>query len=200
MVFIYNGNYLKYLDESDKNPDIFVIMNFLKERNIIQNMIKEKDYETALKYFEINFQEYLIKKEISFKKIILCLTTLQYLDFLKINDYLSAYNILNKLDRSYWNKDITVLLYDNEDKIFDFTLDVISVLLCYQNVVSSDLGYFFSDKQLSLISDQINSLILELAGVASESILERVVKQQTLTSYLYRTLKHCQGDKISIKF
>lgn len=163
-------------------------------------MIKEKDYETALKYFEINFQEYLGKKEISFKKIILCLTTLQYLDFLQINDYLSAYNILNKLDRSYWNKDITVLLYDNEDKIFDYTLDLISVLLCYQNVAYSDLGFFFSDKQLSLISDQINSLILELAGVASESILERIVKQQTLTSYLYRTLKHCQGDKISIKF
>ena len=174
-------------------------MNFLKERKILQNMIKEKDYETALKYFELNFQEYKQKKEISFRKIILCLTTLKYLECLKINDYIPAYQILNKLDKSYWNKDVTLSMYDKEDKIIDYTLDVISVLLCYQNVSTSELAYFFLDKQLSLILDQINSLILELAGVASESILERIVKQQTLSSYLYKTLKHCQGEKISIK-
>lgn len=100
-------------------------MNFLKERKIIQNMLHEKDYDTALFYFETNFQSYIPKKEINFKKIILCLTTLKYIERLKSNDYMTAYHILNKLDSSYWNKDISVLMYDNEDKICDFTLDVI---------------------------------------------------------------------------
>jgi hypothetical protein len=113
------------LDESDKNPDIFVIMNFLKERKIIQNMLMEKDYDTALSYFQANFQTYLNKKELNFKKIILCLTTLKYLERLRKNDYLSAYQILNKLDSTYWSKDVLVLMYDSEDKICDYTLDVI---------------------------------------------------------------------------
>ena len=174
-------------------------MNFLKERKILQNMIKEKDYDTALKYFEKNFHEHKQKKETSFRKIILCLTTLKYLECLKINDYLLAYEILNNLDKSFWNKDVTLAMYDKEEKITDYSLDLMSVLLCYQDVATSELAYFFLEKQHSLISDQINSLILDLAGVASESILERIVKQQSLSSYLYKTLKHSHGEKISIK-
>jgi hypothetical protein len=99
-------------------------MNFLKERKIIQNMLSEKDYDTALSYFKSNFQTYFDKKEINFKKIIMCLTTLKYFQLLRNNDYLAAYNLLNKLDSSFWNKDVTILMYDNENKIFDYSLDV----------------------------------------------------------------------------
>ncbi len=54
-------------------------------------------------------------------------------------------------------------------------------------------------KQDVLIANQINSLILELAGVSSESILEKIMKQQVMTNYLYRTIKNCYGEKITIK-
>jgi hypothetical protein len=167
----------------------------------------ERDYDTALSYFQTNFQTYSNKKEINFKKIILCLTTLKYLELLRKNDYIIAYETLNKLDSSYWSKDITVLMYDNEDKIYDYSLEVniiiyykhLSVLLCYDNLLNTELKFFFLDKQLSIIGDQINSLILEIAGVSSESVLEKIVKQQILVSHLYRTVKNCQGEKISIK-
>lgn len=112
------------LDENEKSLDIFLIMNFLKERKIIQNMIFEKDFDTAKNYFENTFSTYLQKKEINFKKIILCITVMKYLESLKNNEYMLAYQILNKLDSSYWNKEITVSMYDNEDKITDYTLEV----------------------------------------------------------------------------
>ena len=83
-----------------------------------------KDYETALSYFETNFQNYQNKKEIIFRKIIICLTTLKYLDRIKNNNYLDAYQILNKLHNSYWNKEVYVLMYDNEDKIYEYNLEV----------------------------------------------------------------------------
>ena len=84
----------------------------------------DRDYETALSYFETNFRFYQSKKEISFRKIILCLTTLKYLERIKNNDYIQAYQILNKLDSAYWSKDVSLLMYDNSDKICDYTLEV----------------------------------------------------------------------------
>ena len=74
-----------------------------------------------------------------------------------------------------------------------------SVLLCYENILNSELKFFFTDKQLSVISDQINSLILELAGISSESVLEKIMKQQTLIGFLYKNLKNSYGEMISIK-
>jgi hypothetical protein len=55
------------------------------------------------------------------------------------------------------------------------------------------------DKQLSIIGDQINSLILEIAGVSSESVLEKIFRQLTLVNHLYRTVKNSNGEKLSIK-
>ena len=75
-----------------------------------------------------------------------------------------------------------------------------SVLLCYEDIQNSELNYFLKESQVSLIADQINSLILEIAGVSSESVLEKVIKQQMMTSYLSKTLKNSFGENISIKF
>jgi hypothetical protein len=122
-ILLHNKIFIIYIDEKSSD-DIFEIMNFLEERKIIQNMLIEKDYDTALNYFENQFKQYSAKKQINFKKIILCLTTAKYLESLKVNDFQTAYQILNKLDSSYWSKDITVSMYDNEDKITDYNLEV----------------------------------------------------------------------------
>jgi hypothetical protein len=49
------------------------------------------------------------------------------------------------------------------------------------------------------ISDQINSSILELCGVSSESVLEKVIKQQNLVNFVYKNVKNSFGEKISMK-
>jgi hypothetical protein len=192
------------LDNSEKKGDIFIIMNYLEERKIIQNMIMEKNYDNALIYFEKTFKN--AKNEINFKKIILCLRCLQYLERLENNDYNTAYTIFNNFDQSYWEKEITILLYDKDEKIIDYNLEVfifiiqsLSILLCYDNISTSEFSFFFDQKQLSLISNQINSLILEMAGVSSESILEKILKQQALSGYLFRNIKNSFGEKIAVK-
>jgi len=59
--------------------------------------------------------------------------------------------------------------------------------------------YFFTEKQIMLISDQINSFILELSGLSNESILEKVVKQERFSSYIDRTINHCPNERIVVK-
>jgi len=76
----------------------------------------------------------------------------------------------------------------------------LSALLCYENILSSELKYFFCEKQIMLISDQINSLILELSGLSNESILEKVLKQENLSSIIYRMIKHCPNEKLNLNF
>ncbi len=97
-------------------------MNYLEERKILQNMIKDKNYQKAINYFENTFTK--SKDETNYKKIMLCLKCLQYLEIILRNDYNAGYHLLNNLDQVYWNKDITVSLYDNEDKIVDYNLEV----------------------------------------------------------------------------
>ena len=97
-------------------------MNYLEERKIIQNMITEKNYENALIYFEKSFKN--IKHDIKYKKIILCLRCLQYFERLENNDYNTAYGIFNDFDSSYWEKDITIFLYDKDDILADYNLEV----------------------------------------------------------------------------
>lgn len=87
-------------------------------------MIKEKDYEMALNYFESNFSAYKNTKEFIFKKIIVCLVCLNYLKNLSQNEYLLAYKILKNMTNEYFNKDITISLYDNDNKLTDYNLEV----------------------------------------------------------------------------
>lgn len=100
-------------------------MNFLKERKIIQNMIKERDYEMAFNYFETNFSSYKNTKEFIFKRIIFCIVCLNYFQKLSQDEYLSAYKILKDMSNEYWNKDITISLYDINNKLTDYNLEVI---------------------------------------------------------------------------
>ncbi len=162
-------------------------------------MILEKRYDEALSYFETKFQVYSSKNEQNFKKIILCLVCLKLFDCLKNNDYMQGFNHLNKLDGSFWGKNITISLYDFEEKIYDYCLEDLSVLLCYDGTNNNSLRHFLLDKQISLISNQINSLILEFAGLSRESVLEKIIKQHILTNYIYKNVKNSFGEKISIK-
>lgn len=111
-------------DSKECNGDIFVIMNFIKERKIIQNMILEKEYDLALNYFESNFHIHRLKKEINWKKIILCLIVMKYIDLLKKNEYQEAFQLLYKLDRELWDRSITVVMYDTDKKIHEYSLEV----------------------------------------------------------------------------
>ena len=169
-------------------------------------MISEENYDKLLNYFSSHFHSFLTSKEKVFKKIILCITCLKYFRYLKELNYDKAYDTLSQLDESYWSlsstsqlKHISISLYDQDNKINDFTVDELSSLLCYNDVANSEFKFFFTENQVNIISNQINSLILEIAGLNSESILEIAVKQHMLSNYLNKALKNSFGEKLSIK-
>jgi len=130
-------------DNKEKLPDILLIMNFLEERNsnkiiyifinylhylVIQTMITDKRYKEALTYFEKTFSDYKSNnKETSYKKIITCIVCLIYLEQLKNQNYSEAFETLDRLDSSYWSKILIVSLYDQDQKIVDYSLEVLFV-------------------------------------------------------------------------
>lgn len=99
-------------------------------------MITEKDYETALTYFQAQFRAFLTKNETIYKKIYFCLIVLIYLELLKRNEYQMAYEVLNSLDASFWNRNIYVMMYDKMDKINEYTLEV-KITLFLEYICSS---------------------------------------------------------------
>jgi hypothetical protein len=189
---------LDRMDESEKEKDKFKIITFLQERKIIQNMLIEKDYETAITFFTKEFKDYKTKNERNFMSILTCLTTMRYFTLLKQNDYQHAFELLNALDKAYWTETNVINLYDKHDKIIEVTVDKISTLLCYQKVEESEYAYFLVDKQLDFLANQINALILEMVGLSNESILEKIMKQQTMVSNIYSAIKNSPGETLSI--
>ena len=189
---------LDRMNESEKEKDKFKIITFLQERKIIQNMLIEKDYETAITFFTKEFKDYKTKNERNFMSILTCLTTMRYFTLLKQNDYQHAFELLNALDKAYWTETNVINLYDKHDKIIEVTVDKISTLLCYQKVEESEYAYFLVDKQLDFLANQINALILEMVGLSNESILEKIMKQQTMVSNIYSAIKNSPGETLSI--
>ena len=179
-------------------PDIFKIMNFLQERKAITKMINEKDYDNVVEFFIKHFIEYSTTKETTYKKIIICLTTIKYFSVLKTNDYMKAFDVLNKLDRSYWSENLTLNLYDLNDKIIETNIEKLSTLICYQNLLESEFGFYLHQKQVDFLSDQINSLILEMIGLSNESVLEKIMKQQKMIAYTYSMITNSPGERINV--
>lgn len=178
-------------------PDILKIMNFLQERKTIKKMINENDYN-VVEFFIKHFSEYSTTKESTYKKIIICLTTIKYFSVLKTNDYMKAFDVLNQLDRSYWNENLTMNLYDLNDKIIETNIEKLSTLICYQNLLESEFRFYLDQKQVDILSDQVNSLILEMIGLSNESVLEKIMKQQKMISYTYSMITNSPGEKISV--
>ena len=123
---------------------------------------------------------------------------MKYFNILKSNDYMNAFEILNNLDRSYWNENLNVNLYDQNDKIIEVNIEKLSTLICYQNISETEFNFYLNSKQIDFLSTQINSLILEMIGLSNESILEKIMKQQKMLSYTYNIIKNSPGEKISV--
>ena len=162
-------------------------------------MIIEKDYDSAIEFFKKHFEEYATKKETNYKKILICLITMKYFYILRSNDFMKAFELFNSLDKSYWSENLTISLYDAQDKTFETNIEKLSALICYNNINESEFNYYLTDKQIDFISNQINSFILEMIGLSNESILEKIMKHQKMINYTYKLIKNSPGENISVK-
>ena len=198
-----NGN--SNNNPNNNTPDIFIIMNFLEERKKIQNLITNKEYNSLYDYFVNKFKDFSMSMDISkekvYKKIIMCISCLKYFEFVRNSNYEKAYETFSVLDSTYWNSynAITVCLYDYDNKLKDYTLDNLSALLCYENpMYNNEVKHLLDINQHVILANQINSLILELAGLNSESVLEICMKQVSGCDYAMKYIKNSFGENLKL--
>lgn len=99
---------------------------------------------------------------------------------------------------SQFSEEPVIDLYDNNNQISSFTLFNISSLLCFENPLISEYNFMLEMKQIDLITEQINSNILEIIGLNKESILEIVIKQTELVMSCLEKIKN-SSEKIKFK-
>ncbi|CAB5198654.1 unnamed protein product [Rhizophagus irregularis] len=89
----------------------------------------------------------------------------------------------------------------NEEK-FNAELKIMSALMAYEDPENSPVGSLLAQEHRDRLADEINSAILSFDCHASESALERIVKQATLVrEYLHSTMSRGQrNNKVYAKW
>ena len=154
----------------------------------ILHYIKEEAYGTLITYIQHDFKGLIdsfkdkAKEEIYIKirDYIICLIFFKHI---RIKEYSKAYEILGN---TKINNNNTILLYNELGEIKHFSFSFLSSLLCYENPLESNISYLLLDKQKELISNQINSLILNIAGLEPYSLLETIIKHNSLVCEVKR--------------
>jgi hypothetical protein len=161
---------------------------FLINREKIKNAFLKNDYESVFNLFTNNFSDY--SNSSSYKKIYIIIIVIKYLNALNIeNDYLKAFDILNNLDKQFFDDSIQIYLFNQNGKEFLTDLKNLSTLICYPNLQNSQYKFYLEKRQIDLLESQINKLLLEMFGLKGESILEELLKQQECLNILDKNLK-----------
>ncbi len=161
---------------------------FLINREKIKNAFLQNDYENVFNIFTTNFSDF--SNSSSYKKIYIIIIVIKYLTALNIeNDYLKAFDILNNLDKQFFDESIQIYLFNDKGKEFLTDLKNLSTLICYPNLQNSQFKFYLEKKQIDLLESQINKLLLEMFGLKGESILEELLKQQECLNLLDKNIK-----------
>ncbi len=173
-------------NNSEVNKD--KLNTFLINREKIKNAFMKNDYDNVLDLFTNNFSDF--SNNSSYKKIYVIIITIKYLNALKSeNDYLKAFDILNNLDKDYFNESFQIYLYNDKGKEFLTNLKNLSTLICYPDLQKSQFKYYLEKNQIDLLESQVNKLMLEMFGIKGESILEEILKQQECLNLLDKNIK-----------
>lgn len=185
----------------------------------VNQFIKEAKYEELETYFKQTFTQFALTHRETYNKIVISITCLKFLNFIRKNNFEAAYEVLHSVSGEIWernflqnssnnkqidddgqvNNELNVDMYNQNNEISSFSLFNISSLLCFENPFESEYSFMLNEKQSELIAEQINSCILELVGLNKESILEIIIKQTELTRICIENIKNSSGEKIKIK-
>jgi hypothetical protein len=191
---------------------------------VINKFIKNKQFEELNEYFKKNFNRFNQSHNLNYNKILLGISCLRFFDLIKQKNFDKAYEVFQSLSGDIWEKNfyqissntsnnnsmmiddnfqhneiLSIDLYDENSNIKAYSLFNISSLLCFDDLNDSEYSFMLNSKQKDLISEQINSCILELVGLNKESVLEILIKQNELARACAESIKNCGGEKIKIK-
>ncbi len=170
-------NQFKTDEEKSKNKE--KIIKIENERKEIKKLILNKEYEKSIEFFQKNNEKF--KTKIEYKKIILCLIILKYLEYLKNSEnYIKLYEYLNNLNKEIWDENLNIFIYNNNDEPYEINLNKISTLICYKDLKQTEYSFFINKNQTEILLNQINELIFQMNNLNAFSILEKIYKQQNL--------------------
>ena len=170
-------NQFKTDEEKIKNKE--KIIKIENERKEIKKLILNKEYEKSIEFFQKNNEKF--KTKIEYKKIILCLIILKYLEYLKNSEnYIKLYEYLNNLNKEIWDENLNIFIYNNNDEPYEINLNKISTLICYKDLKQTEYSFFINKNQTEILLNQINELIFQMNNLNAFSILEKIYKQQNL--------------------
>ena len=170
-------NQFKTDEEKLKNKE--KIIKIENERKEIKKLILNKEYEKSIEFFQKNNEKF--KTKIEYKKIILCLIILKYLEYLKNSEnYIKLYEYLNNLNKEIWDENLNIFIYNNNDEPYEINLNKISTLICYKDLKQTEYSFFINKNQTEILLNQINELIFQMNNLNAFSILEKIYKQQNL--------------------
>ena len=166
---------------------------FINFRNKIMNYFSNNEFDKAISILKT--QEIKGKEELK-KKLYFTIMIMKYITLLKNeNNYLECFELLDSFEKEYWDK-YKILLFENgsfnETKLF--SVQNLATLLSQPDIMNSNDAFFLNEKQINLIENQVNSLLLEMFNFSAMSNLGKIIAHLEYMNGLYLKIFNCNQE------
>ena len=180
-----------YINSCNKNSDTV---------NNNSDIIVDNDFEISLDRI---LDDVFKSQNIIYIKLYPYLFAIKYLYYIGTSQLFKAFEQFNYFEEKYLNLinknnstqninsnsqnfgDLVVNLSNEKEEIKEYNLFTILSLICFSEPNKCHFNFLLRKSQFIILSDQINSVILNICGMNSESIIESVVKHNEMLS-LYK--------------
>ena len=184
----------KEKEKEKENQDIKEnLKKFINFRNKIMNYFSNNEFDKAISILKT--QEIKGKEELK-KKLYFTIMIMKYITLLKNeNNYIECFELLDSFEKEYWDK-YKILLFENgsfnETKLF--SVQNLATLLSQPDIMNSNDAFFLNEKQINLIENQINSLLLEMFNFSAMSNLGKIIAHLEYMNGLYLKIFNCNQE------
>ena len=184
----------KEKEKEKENQDIKEnLKKFINFRNKVMNYFSNNEFDKAISILKT--QEIKGKEELK-KKLYFTIMIMKYITLLKNeNNYIECFELLDSFEKEYWDK-YKILLFENgsfnETKLF--SVQNLATLLSQPDIMNSNDAFFLNEKQINLIENQINSLLLEMFNFSAMSNLGKIIAHLEYMNGLYLKIFNCNQE------
>ena len=183
----------KEKQEKEKQEKKENLKNLINFRRKIMNYFSNNEFDKAI--ILLKDQNIKEKEEIK-KKIYFNIMIMKYITLLKNeNNYIACFELLDSFEKEYWDK-YKILLYENdsfnETKLF--SVQNLATLVSQPDIINSNDAFFLNEKQITLIKNQINSMLFEMFNFSPISNLGKVYAHLEYMNGLYFKIFNCNQE------
>ena len=183
----------KEKQEKEKQEKKENLKNLINFRRKIMNYFSNNEFDKVI--ILLKDQNIKEKEEIK-KKIYFNIMIMKYITLLKNeNNYIACFELLDSFEKEYWDK-YKILLYENdsfnETKLF--SVQNLATLVSQPDIINSNDAFFLNEKQITLIKNQINSMLFEMFNFSPISNLGKVYAHLEYMNGLYFKIFNCNQE------